>query len=43
MLGLCTLFFRPGRISKVAVVVKPSTLLKFHRYLVRRKYQVRYC
>jgi len=39
LLGLCTLFLRPGRISKVAVAVKTSTLLKLHQYLVRRKYR----
>ena len=39
LLGRCTLFLQPSRIPKVAVAVKPSTLLKFHRYLVRRKYR----
>ena len=39
LLGLCTLFLRPGRIPKVAVAVKTSTLLKLHQYLVRRKYR----
>ena len=40
LLGICTLFVRPGRISEVAVAVKTSTLLKLHQYLVRRKYRV---
>jgi len=33
------LFDRPGRFPKVAVAVRASTLLKFHQYLVRRKYR----
>ena len=39
LLGLCTLFVQPGRFPKVAVAVRASTLLKFHQYLVRRKYR----
>ncbi|MBK8011687.1 MAG: transposase [Deltaproteobacteria bacterium] len=38
ILGLGSLLVSPKRISKVAVVVRPSTLLGFHRGLVRRKY-----
>jgi len=37
--GLFSLFLRPGRITKTAVGVRPSTLLRFHDYLVRRKYR----
>ncbi len=37
--GLCTLAIRPGRLLRVAVVLKPSTLLAFHAALVKRKYQ----
>src|SRR6202023_3416883 len=29
----------PGRIRKVAIGVRPSTLLAFHQALVRRKYR----
>jgi hypothetical protein len=29
----------PQRMLKVAVVLKPATLLRFHRALIRRKYQ----
>lgn len=29
----------PQRVLKVAVAVRPATLLRFHRALVRRKYQ----
>ena len=37
--GLCTLFVRPGRLLRTAIVLKPSTLLAFHAALVKRKYQ----
>ena len=37
--GLCTLFIRPGRFFRIAIVLKPSTLLAFHAVLVKRKYQ----
>jgi transposase InsO family protein len=33
---------RPGRIPKTAVGVRPSTLLRFHDYLLRRKYRALY-
>jgi len=36
--GLCTLFVRPVRLLRIAVVLKPSTLLAFHAALVKRKY-----
>jgi putative transposase len=39
ILGLATLFLSPRRISKLAVVLKPATLLKFHKALVNGKYQ----
>ena len=39
VLGLCTLFVSPGRLPKVAAGVRPSTLLKLHQCLVRRKYR----
>ena len=37
--GLCTFAIRPGRLLRVAVVLKPSTLLAFHASLVKRKYR----
>jgi len=37
--GLCTLFMRPGRLLRIAVVLKPSTLLAFHAALIKRKYR----
>jgi transposase InsO family protein len=39
VLGFCTLFISPSRLPKVAVGVRPSTLLKLHQSLVRRKYR----
>jgi transposase InsO family protein len=38
VLGLTTLFMRPHRIPKLAVIFKPATLLKFHKTLVDGKY-----
>jgi putative transposase len=32
--GLCALLVRPPRFARVAVVIKPSTLLSLHRALV---------
>jgi putative transposase len=34
-----SLFLSPGRIRKIAIAVRPSTLLAFHQALVRRKYR----
>ena len=39
LLGLGALLVSPQRILKVAVAIRASTLLRFHRALVRRKYQ----
>ena len=38
--GLCALLILPRRLVRSAVVVKPSTLLNFHRALVHRKYRL---
>ena len=37
--GLGSLFLSPGRIRKVAIALRPSTLLAFHQALVRGKYR----
>src|SRR6476661_576676 len=37
--GLCTLFMRPARVLRSAIVLKPSTLLHLHRVLSKRKYR----
>ena len=36
--GFLTLFMRPGRIRKAAIVLKPATLSKFRRALLSRNY-----
>ncbi len=41
-LGVCTLLVSPKRLSKMAVILKPSTLLYFHHALVKRKYRLLY-
>lgn len=37
--GLCAQLIRPTRLLRAAVVLKPSTLMGFHRALVNRKYR----
>jgi transposase InsO family protein len=39
LFGIGTLFLSLARIRKVAIAVRPSTLLEFHHALVRRKYR----
>jgi transposase InsO family protein len=39
VLALSTMFVSPRRITKLGAVIKPSTLLKFHKMLVREKYR----
>ena len=36
--GLCALLIKPRRVSRIGVVVRPSTFLRVHRALVKRKY-----
>src|SRR6516164_922494 len=38
--GLCTVFIRPARVLRSAIVLKPSTLLHFHSVLSKRKYRM---
>ena len=38
--GLCTLFMRPARVLRSAIVLKPSTLLRLHSVLRKRKYRM---
>ena len=40
VLGLLTFFVSPKRIVKVAAILKPTTLFKFHKALVDRKYRL---
>ncbi len=39
VLGLGSLFVTPSRIPKLAVILKPRTLLRFHEALKKRKYR----
>src|SRR6266581_4397016 len=38
--GLCTLLMRPARVLRSGVVLKPSTLLNFHKMLIKQKYRL---
>ena len=38
--GWCALLMRPKRLIRSAIVVKPSTLLRLHRALTKRKYRL---
>src|SRR5947199_10168605 len=40
VLGLTTLFVSPRRIPKLGALIKPATLLKFHKALVDQKYRL---
>jgi hypothetical protein len=40
ILGLTALFLRPGRIRKCGAFIQPTTLFKFHKALVDRKYRL---
>jgi putative transposase len=42
ILGLLSLFLNPKRITRAAIIIRPSTLLRFHNALVKRKYQQLY-
>src|SRR5208283_508360 len=41
-LGLCGFFVSPKRLGKLAVILKASTLLRFHQAMVKRKYHLLY-
>jgi putative transposase len=38
--GLCAEFIRPTRLLRSTIVLKPSTIMAFHRALVKRKYRL---
>ena len=42
ILGFLSLFLNPRRIARAAIVIRPSTLLRFHAALVKHKYQQLY-
>ena len=38
IVGLCAMIMRPTRVARSAIVLRPSTILSFHRALVKRIY-----
>ena len=42
LFGFWSLFLNPRRIQRAAVIIRPSTLLKFHQLLKQRKYRQLY-
>jgi hypothetical protein len=38
--GFWSLFLNPRRIARSAIIIKPSTLLRFHNGLKKRKYRL---
>jgi len=38
--GLCTLLMRPARLFRGAIVLRPSTLMHFHKILTKQKYRM---
>lgn len=40
LFGLCSLWMTKRRIIKNAIIIKPSTIINFHRALVKKKYHV---
>lgn len=42
LLGFLSLFLNPRRMTRSAIIIKPSTLLSFHNALKKRKYRLLY-
>ena len=42
LLGFWSLFLRPHHIQRSAIILRPSTLLRFHEALKKRKYRLLY-
>lgn len=40
LLAFLTLIMHPKQLIKTAIIIKPATLLKFHKALVKKKYQL---
>ncbi len=40
IIGLCAILMRPTRLLRSAIALKPSTILSFHRALVKSKYHL---
>src|SRR5262245_13277234 len=43
IVAVCSLFIRPARLVRSAITLKPSTILSFHRNLVKLKYSLLFC
>jgi putative transposase len=43
IVAVCSLFIRPSRLVRSAIILKPSTILNFHRNLVKLKYRLLFC
>jgi putative transposase len=42
VLGFLSMFLNPRRLVRSAIIIKPSTLLAFHKALKKRKYRLLY-
>lgn len=40
IVGLCAILMRPARLLRAAIILKPATILRFHREMVKRKYRL---
>src|SRR5476649_2867986 len=40
LFGIGAFWVAPNRLSKIAIGIRPSTLLRFHRALIQRKYRL---
>ncbi len=40
IVGFCAILMRPARLLRAAIILKPSTILRIHRDLVKRKYRL---
>jgi putative transposase len=40
IIGICAILMRPTRLLRSVIILKPSTILSFHRALVSRKYHL---
>jgi putative transposase len=38
--GVCSVFMKPSRLIRAAIVLKPSTLLSIHQALINTKYRI---
>src|SRR5262249_11610354 len=43
IVAVCSVFIRPARLVRSAIILKPSTILNFHRNLVKLKYRLLFC